>query len=59
MQGVQDQVGGFVEGVVGAVAKKQLGFVEARHRKAQPVAQGDQGFRIVETNHVSSFSRVF
>ena len=51
VQGMQDQIGRFVEGVVRAVTKRQLGFVEARHRKTQPVAHGDEGFSVVEMIH--------
>ena len=37
---VQDQIGGFVVGVVAAVAEKQPGFVETADGKAQKVAHG-------------------
>ena len=42
MQGVQDQPGRLVAGVVGAVAEEQPGLVEAADRPAQPVAHGQQ-----------------
>ena len=54
MQGVQDQIRRLIEGVVRAVAEKQLRLVEARHREAQPVAHGDEGFGVFEVFHFSS-----
>lgn len=67
VQGMQDQIGRLVEGIVGAMAEKQFGLVEARHGEAQPVAHGDQGFGVFEVFHragsgqgqASSFSSVF
>jgi len=48
MQGMQDEVSRLVEGIVAAVAEEQPGLVEARHREAQPVAQGDEGLGVVK-----------
>jgi hypothetical protein len=57
VQGVQDQIRRFVERVVGTVAEKQLRLVEARHRETQPVAQGDEGFGVVEMFHRADSSQ--
>ena len=37
---MQQQIGGFVPGIVGTVAKKQLGLVKPADGKAHQVAQG-------------------
>ena len=59
VQGVQHQIGGFVPGVVGAVAEEQAGLVEAADREAQPVANGDEFAAGSRVAHVrSSFSRM-
>jgi len=42
VQGVQDQPGRLVVGVVAAMAEEQVGFVEAADGVTQPVAQGDE-----------------
>ncbi len=42
VQRVQDQVGGLIERIAGAVPVAEAGGVEARHGVAQPIAHGDE-----------------
>ena len=53
VQGMQEEVGRFVPGVVAAVAEKQAGFAKAADRKAHHVAQGGK-FVLGLFKHVSS-----
>jgi hypothetical protein len=61
LEGMQDQVGSFVERLGAAMPEEQLGGVETGDRIAQQVARGAEGIGVhglVSLGAVSRFSRV-